>query len=1318
MKPIKKNRLLLCVMALVMLMSVVSMPAAAAAETAYANTVYLQDGGEGDGLSSAAPAGSLKTLLSGLTGSTHVILTGDYTTVADEGSNTRLDNATYGIKFTSALKITAINNAKLILASHIVQGGDLEIDDITIQSEGDYWFKCQLKSFTVGENVTCVLGENSTTYPTIVGTTTLLLTNKTVNITIKSGKWNKLRAGSAANPNSYNITSNGGAVFNTDISGGTFYGYVALGSRGNMTGACVRAGISGGTFLKGIYVIYGEDESITNGYRADYDADIVITGGEFHGVIAPTNNNTNTLYGTYNLTLQGGDFSYLSDLLGPGLCKGTMTSTLCASSSLLSTIPAARTQTFTNPIFSGADPFLFMKDGMYYMVKTASKNLVLYKGTSLAELKNSSGQYVFTLTDGNNLWSPEIHYFSASEVGAANAGWYCFISYTPDSEGGDTMAERQRQYVLKCLDPDDNLFGTWGDPVTGEASPRKVTNPDYPEFNNGIFVSGSSKMVVDGVPYMTYVTEIGRETEEFHQEIMITAMDNPWTYRGTPVSICKSDYHWEEMGYGYSEYLDGTMMWFPKVVEGASPVYYTDSSGQQQVYLMYTGSGYWTQWYALGYLKLTNKSDPLNAASWQKMTERPILQRDTGYAKNDINGCGHGSYLKVGDNYWVAYHAYLEKYAQGGRYAMIEPIYVDETGVAIGDRDGHPANLSKTYTVYTAQVALYSKANGFDSIESPETVIFVDAAGGSDAGDGLTANTAVSTVGKALEILAQYRDGGTLVICAPSVLTGDAGMLASTYGEVTFTSVYHGSDYRQSAGACLYITDGIMLGDDTAFADVDFVTDGAASICACYHDVTVTGCRLYANAGTAQAPSKGAAVSESLLTLISGARSTAVRNYGNGLDFDEDDFFGGPTDPGKWFGGTDVNQTVTLNCLSWARVAAGSKAVGTGIYTSSDASKTDIGNLAIIIGDNAGAIAVDTVSDSLNVTVELPTYMQSSTAYTSDNALSSGAETTVFIAAEKMADKHEIVSFRNGLSITSASVQISDSLSMNYYVDKTLFTEKGYSSPSMAFTFNGETETVTSYTDTGSAYVFEFAGVCPQEMGDEIAAVLNAVHSGRTISYELSYSVEEYLYDLLDEFAPERDDSAAAGLVRTLAADLLNYGAAVQTFSDYKTGSLVNAEMTARQQSWATSDTPVYNTVKNAAYTMVAGPAVVWRSASLTLKNKVDFVLKFSTDENISGLKLRIIKENGAMTEIPGSSFVKNGYYYTVSVPGVMLHEFKDRFLFVIYKSGAPVSDMVSYSVESYAYSMSESTVDGLTGLLSAMIKCCDSALAYSAAPQ
>ena len=75
-------------------------------------------------------------------------------------------------------------------------------------------------------------------------------------------------------------SSSGGAVFNTTISGGTFYGYVGLGSRGRMTGATVNAVISGGEFKKGVFLIYGEEEG---NYTADYTADITVTGGGFTG---------------------------------------------------------------------------------------------------------------------------------------------------------------------------------------------------------------------------------------------------------------------------------------------------------------------------------------------------------------------------------------------------------------------------------------------------------------------------------------------------------------------------------------------------------------------------------------------------------------------------------------------------------------------------------------------------------------------------------------------------------------------------------------------------------------------------------------------------------------------------------------------------------------------------------------------------------------------------------------------------------------------------------------------------------------------------
>ncbi len=1299
-------------------------------ETDYPNTLYLQDGGTGSGESADDPAGDLVGLLTGVTGNTHIILTGDYTTAAgsDGANNTRLDTATYGVRFTDALKITATNGARLIMNSHIVLGGPLEIDDLTLQCNGGYQFKCQCNPFAAGENITSVPGEGASVYPTIVGTTNPTLTNKTTSITVKSGDWDKIRGGSS----NTSAKSTGGTVISVSVSGGTFHGYVALGSRGNMTSVSVNADISGGEFLKGLYLIVNENETLTNGYTADYNAELTIRGGIFHGVIAPSHNSTNTLTGSWHVTVTDGDFTCLTDILGAEIFNGTMASEIRIREGLPEQKPAALTQTFTNPIMSGADPFLFMKDGFYYLVKTASKNLVLYKAASLAELQTVTGQYVFTLTDGNNLWSPEIHYFSASEVGAEDAGWYCFIGYTADSTEGETSSSRQRQYVLKCLDENDNLFGQWGDPVTGAAQPRQIVNPDDPDFNVNEFCAGSSKLVLNGTAYMTYVTELNRSVQEknddirddFHQEIMITALENPWTYRGTPVSICVPDQEWEQYGHQIAQNANGEWMMFPAVVEGASPVYYTDSNGQEECYLMYTGSGYWTQWYALGYLKCLDTSDPLNAANWQKMTYDPILQKD--YSKNDINSCGHGSYLKVGDSYWVSYHARLTHTAQHNvftgendtRYAFFEPIYVDERGVSIGDRDGHPANLSRSYQVKTAAVALSKKINGFDSVEEiTNSVVYLDGAGGDDTNSGFAPESPLCTLDAALDLMRQY-GGGILVVCGPTAVNGDSYVLPDIGGRLTVTSEYGGEDYRETNGACFCINGALVMSNDLRLDKIDLVADGPTVIYGCYNDFTVEDCVLYANAGTADAPVRGTAVdggSDPLLTFVCGARSQSVRNV-EGFDILDDDLDGDDTDGNYWYGHAAVDQTVDLGSLSWRRIAVGSKAVGEGIYTSAELCSTDTGSVTIVIGDGASVESIDTVSANLDAGIELPALLQNKTAYRSENALDPQAETTVFIAEELLPEKDNIVIFRDPLKLDCAYMQIGESLTMSFSVKKELFTEAGYSSPLIRFTFNGRDETVAAYTEKDLGYIFDFRGVCPQQMGDIIGIELHAIYQGEEIVYTTSYSAGKYLYALLGQYAPENDTTVYAEKLRTLAADLLLYGTASQNYMGYRTESPVSARMTETQLGWATQAAPEYTDVRNAKYAAISAPSVSWKSITLRLDNNLNYKIRLSSDEDVSTLRLAVDRGSVRKTEIRGSDFVDEGGYYTAVIPGISLSEIRDTFLFTVYSGDEAVSNTLSYSVTSYAYSK-RNTEDGkLADIVEKIVKCGDSALAFKAA--
>ncbi|MBR5538558.1 MAG: family 43 glycosylhydrolase, partial [Clostridia bacterium] len=343
--------------------------------------------------------------------------------------------------------------------------------------------------------------------------------------------------------------------------------------------------------------------------------------------------------------------------------------------------------------------------------------LSLARARNLGDLKYAEKKVIYSPASGHpwsmHQWSPEIHYYTDEQVGAGNGGWYCYIAPCSENEYHEGE-QNHRMYVIKCLDG-DNLLGRWGNPVTGAVNvPERVVAPDIPDWEE-TWAGGQSSIIINGKAYTLFIA-MSKErvsnkngTNSHYQYICIAPLTNPWTIKGQPTMICKPDYDWE---------MVGSESGAARVVEGSTAVYGKDGS----VYIIYSGSGYWTTEYQLGQLKYTG-GDPMDAKNWEKKPTSIFRQN------NVLTGSGHASYVTdaFGQG-WICYHAYVgdpklpsnsKTYEYGGgRLAFVEPYYADKNGVVIADGAGRPADMDMVYVTKLDPTPLAERISGFDSIDN------------------------------------------------------------------------------------------------------------------------------------------------------------------------------------------------------------------------------------------------------------------------------------------------------------------------------------------------------------------------------------------------------------------------------------------------------------------------------------------------------------------------------------------------------------------------------------------------------------------------
>jgi GH43 family beta-xylosidase len=282
--------------------------------------------------------------------------------------------------------------------------------------------------------------------------------------------------------------------------------------------------------------------------------------------------------------------------------------------------PAAKRK-FINPLLpSGADPWVIYHAGYYYYTNSKGDRLVLYKTKNMADLKSAQNKTVWTpppnTVYSKELWAPELHFI--------NNKWYLYFA------ADDGNNDHHRLYVLENASVDP-LQGTW----TFKGKLSDETNKwaiDVSMFEN------------KGKLYLIWAGWEGNKNGE--QDIYIAQLKNPWTVGSKRVKISSPMYDWEKFG----DLGANSNPPHVNVNEGPEILKHKD-----KLFLIYSASGCWTDYYALGMLSTSTNKNLLDPASWTK-SPVPVFKQSP---ENGVYAPGHNSFFKSPDGKedWILYHA-------------------------------------------------------------------------------------------------------------------------------------------------------------------------------------------------------------------------------------------------------------------------------------------------------------------------------------------------------------------------------------------------------------------------------------------------------------------------------------------------------------------------------------------------------------------------------------------------------------------------------------------------------------------------------------
>lgn len=291
--------------------------------------------------------------------------------------------------------------------------------------------------------------------------------------------------------------------------------------------------------------------------------------------------------------------------------------------------------TFVNPIYEGADPFVYKHtDGLYYFCQSeGDKGIAVWKSDKLTDKGVKKIVWLTPETGWNTdeVWAPEIHHL--------NGKWY--IYYAADSGRNadhrtgvleSVTADAQGAYV------DKGMLYT-GDHIDTGRDNRWAIDATPLEMNGNLYLIWS-----------------GWETTRDEQWLYIAQMQNPWTIQTNRVKLADNDdFIWERVSEKPNE---------RGLNEGPQILKHNG-----KVYVIYSCSGSWEPTYKLGQLSIDEAADPMNPQNWTKKPEPVFTGTPT------VHGVGHACMTTSpdGTENWIVYHSKISTQSGWQRNVRIQP---------------------------------------------------------------------------------------------------------------------------------------------------------------------------------------------------------------------------------------------------------------------------------------------------------------------------------------------------------------------------------------------------------------------------------------------------------------------------------------------------------------------------------------------------------------------------------------------------------------------------------------------------------------------